>query len=128
MMKMEVRGQRKNPLMKREEVMISVDHSGKATPQRAELIEEVAKKLKASKDLIIVDKIFSASGRSESSVKVLVYKKKEDIPKGKLDKMGAKLEKTAKKKGAQAAEKPAEEKPGKPEEVPTVPAGKEGKD
>lgn len=109
--KMEIVDQKKNPLMKREEVVFSLEHKGKATPSRMDMIKEIASKLNVKEDLLIIDRIISAKGNSKSSVKVLTYKKADDIPKGKLDKMKARLEK-AKKKAAEAKpeKKPAEAK------------------
>jgi ribosomal protein S24E len=109
-MKMEAKERKKNAPMKREEVMFSVNHEGKATPSRADLLKEVASKLKVKDELLIIDKIFSTSGKSESEVTVLVYKKKDDIPKGKLEKMKRRMEKKKKKPAEEPkpAEKPAE--------------------
>lgn len=117
--KMEIVDQKKNPLMKREEVVFSLEHKGKATPSRMDMIKEIASKLNVKEDLLIIDRIISAKGNSKSSVKVLTYKKADDIPKGKLDKMKARLEK-AKKKAAEA----------KPEKKPTETKeeAKEGKE
>ena len=116
-MKMEVKEEKKNPLMKREEILMRVEHEGMATPSRKDMIEEVAKKLKADKDIIIIDKIFSASGISRSRVKVHVYRKKEDIPKDKLEKMKVKFEKAAKKQAGKEEAKPAEAAPEAPGEA-----------
>lgn len=117
--KMEIVDQKKNPLMKREEVVFSLEHKGKATPSRMDMIKEIASKLNVKEDLLIIDKIISASGDSKSSVKVLTYKKAGDIPKGKLDKMKARLEKVKKK----AAEAKPEKKPAEAKEE-----AKEGKE
>jgi ribosomal protein S24E len=108
-MKVEIKDKKNNPIMKREEVMFSVEHDKKATPSRRELIKEIVDKLKSKEDLVIVDKIFSAKGRCMSNVAVLVYKKKDDIPKGKLEKMKRRMEKSAKKEKPKAEAKPIEE-------------------
>ncbi|MFC2144045.1 hypothetical protein ACFLQO_01620 [Candidatus Aenigmatarchaeota archaeon] len=143
-MKIEIKGERKNPLMKREEVTIRAEHSGKATPSRKDLLKEVATRLKSNEDLIIIDKIFSAKGRCQSDITVLVYKKKDDIPKDKLEKMKRRLEKKKKpgeeepapteakpaesaEKPVEGEEKPAETKEEKPAEPETKPDEKEEK-
>lgn len=110
-MKMEAKERKKNAPMKREEVIFSVNHERKATPSRADLLKEVASKLKVKDDLLIIDKIFNTTGKPESEVTVLVYKKKDDIPKGKLEKMKRRMEKKKKKPAEEPkpAEKPAEE-------------------
>jgi len=118
-MKLDIIERKENPLMKREEIWVGVEHLGAATPKRAELLEGTVKVLKAKKELVIIDKIFSERGKGGSKVKVLVYKNEKDIPKDKAEKMKRRLEK--KKAGAAApaeaapAEKPAESE-AKPEE------------
>ncbi len=108
-MKLDVREKKSNPLMKREEVWVSVEHLEAPTPKRAELLEGAVKLLKTKKELVIIDKIFSERGRGGSEVKVLVYKSEKDIPKDKAEKMKRRM---GKKKAAPAeaapAEKPAE--------------------
>jgi len=110
MMKMEILEHKKNPLMKREEVVFSVDHDGKATPSRKDLLKEIAKRLKAKEDLLIIDRIFTSAGDSKSSMKVLVYKKPGDIPKGKLEKMKARMERKKEPKPEKEEAKPEEKK------------------
>ena len=79
-MKIEIKEQKKNPLLKREEVSVSIEHPGKATPSRREILPELAKVLKSNEDLIIIDKIFSVHGMNVSEARLLVYKKKDEIP------------------------------------------------
>lgn len=93
-------------MMKREEFMISLEHTGKATPSRHEMLPEVSKLTKTDKDLIIIDKIFSMHGKSESKIKVFAYESKSDIPKEKLEKMQRRMKK---KKGAAEGEAAKEE-------------------
>lgn len=126
---------KKNPLMKREEVSAVYEHSGKPTPTRDEILPNLEKSLKAGKDLILIDKIFSIKGKGESRLKVLLYSKKEDIPKDKVEA----IKKRAEKKKAKKEEAPAQEaKPevkgegkapeeGKPEEKKAETGEKEGK-
>lgn len=131
-MKIEILEHKKNPLMKREEAWVSVEHPGGATPRRAEILAGLAKKLGAKPELVIIDKIFSETGKALTRVRVQVYKSKEGIPKFKLEKMERRMKKAEKKKEEKPAppaeakpaeapkeEKPAEEKPkeeAKPEE------------
>ena len=106
----ELAGKKENPLMKREEISIMIYHSGKPTPNRESILETVSGLLKANKDLIIIDRVYSKSGMAATETKVLLYKKKEDIPQGKLDKM------KKKKKPKEEAKQPE----AKEEEKPTV--------
>ncbi len=98
-----IESHRKNPLLKREEAWIVVEHEGKATPKRAGVIEEVSKAMKADKQLVIIDKIFSREGKASSRARVFVYAKKEDIPAAKAEKMKRRME-IAKKEEAAPAE------------------------
>jgi ribosomal protein S24E len=62
-----------------------------------DILKQIVNKLKVDEDLIIVDKIFTAKGDTKTTVKALIYKKKDDIPKGKMEKMQKRME-TKKKK------------------------------
>lgn len=70
------------------------------------MLEALSAHIKAQKEHIIVDKVFNFPGRGMSRAKVLVYKKVEDIPKGKLEKMQGRMK--AKKQGEAAAEEKKE--------------------
>jgi ribosomal protein S24E len=105
-MKLETVEHKKNVLMGRDEYLLSLEHSGKATPSRLEILKELASTLEASEDTIIIDKIWTKTGLSVSDLKVLVYKKKDDIPSYKAEKM---KRRTFKKKDAE--EPAAEAKP-----------------
>lgn len=112
-MALKVTEEKKNPLLKRKEAWMHLEHTGKPTPARKDLIKDAAKALKAKEDLIIIDKIFSEKGKGATKVKALVYSKKDDIPKALADKMERRL--GLKKEGEE--EKPAESAPSeKPEE------------
>ncbi|MBN2042420.1 MAG: hypothetical protein JW754_01290 [Candidatus Aenigmarchaeota archaeon] len=123
MMKFEIKEQKSNPLLKRDEVEVIVDHAGSSTPSRMEIMDAASKELKVNKDLVLVDKIFSIKGKGTSKVKFLVYKKKEDVPKEKLEGIEKRLEKVRKKaKAAATEEKPAEAgEEAKPEEKREAP-------
>jgi ribosomal protein S24E len=114
-MKFEIKDRKRNPLMKREEAMISIEHSDKATPNRKQILDEASKLFKVRPDAIIIDRIITQGGRPRSDVKVLVYSKKEYIPAWRLAKMEQRM---AKKKEEKPPEAPPAEKPEeKPEEA-----------
>jgi len=129
-MKTEIDTQKENPLMKRKEFWLKLEHEGKPTPGRKEILPEVAKIVKSKEDLIIIDKIFSFGGRSISKVKVFVYTKTEEMPKDKVEKMQNRVNKKKPEaegeaapagdaKPAETAEKPKEEgKSEAPKEAP----------
>ncbi len=118
-MKLDVLEHKKNPLMHREEILVGLDHSGKPTPNRKDIMSELVKKLKTKEDLIIIDKIFTTTGKSASEARVLVYKKPGDIPKYKIEKMKRRMEKKKKEKPAPKPEEKKEEaKPAEGEAKP----------
>lgn len=116
-MDMKIINQKENPLLNRKEVMIEVTHLGTSTPLRNQLIAGVAKSVKTSEDLVIINKIITKKGSASCEAKVLVYKKKEDIPKELLEKQTRRLAKakSAKKEAKEEGDKPAEDSK---EEVP----------
>jgi ribosomal protein S24E len=118
-MKLEIRERKKNPLMKREGVVIAIGHEGKATPDRKSLLNEVAKLLKARPEGIIIDRIITPGGRASSEARVLAYSRKDDVPAWRLKKMEQRLTKAQKKAEKKAAEgKPAGKGPEEKEEAP----------
>ena len=97
-MSLKIIEQKKNLLMKREEVKAVVEHAGKPTPARSELMVSLESVLKTDKELIFIDRIFTEAGKGHSSLKVFVYAKKEDVHKHDTEKAGKKSK--AKAKGA----------------------------
>jgi ribosomal protein S24E len=134
MMTVKVLERKKNPLMKREEVNAIYEHAGKPTPTRDVILPHLEKSLKADKDLILIDKIFSINGKGESRLKVLVYSKKEDVPRDKAEIIKKRAEKRKKEappaQEAKPEEKPAEkgEKPREGKGEPSKEENKEGKE
>jgi len=111
-MKFEVIEHRKNPLIKRDEFMVSVEHSGNPTPSRNEMMAPLAKELKVEKDLLMIDEVMSSKGLHKSKIKAFAYHKKEDMPKGRLEVLKKRVEK-GKKAGAEGAAAPAPAAPEK---------------
>jgi ribosomal protein S24E len=143
-MKFDIKGKNKNPLMKRDEIVVSIDHAGKATPNRILVLSEIAKLVKSNPENIIIDRIITPGGSTVSEVKVFSYSKKDDIPGWRLKKMEQRASKIKGKpkeepKPAPVSEpksdgEPAEEtkkeprEGGKPAESPReAPAGDAGK-
>jgi ribosomal protein S24E len=125
-MTVKVLEQKKNPLLKREEVRATLEHQGKPTPSREEMLPILERLLKTKRELILIDKIFSVKGKGESLLKIFTYSKKEDIPEDKkgmiekrMERKKEKGEKTeeAKPEGEKEAQKKGEgEKEGEPED------------
>ena len=106
-MEIEVVKTKENPLLERQEVEVLIKHNSKATPKRADLLVELAKKLKTEQDVLIVETIKTHKGQAHTIGRVLIYEKKESVPKAKLEKMQNRI--TKKKKG-EAPAAPAKKK------------------
>lgn len=76
-MKIEIKSEKKNPLLKRTEIHFEVSHAGEATPKKAAVLEELAKITKAKKDTIVLDTLESAFGQGVSEGYAKVYESKE---------------------------------------------------
>ncbi len=96
-MDIEIIKTKENPLLERQEVEVLIKHDTKATPKRADLLVELASKLKTEQELLILETIKTEKGRAYSKGRVLIYEKKESVPKDKLEKMQNRI--TKKKKG-----------------------------
>ena len=88
---MEVLKKTDNKLMGREELKILVSHENKATPKRAEMASELAKKFGIAEELIVVDKMDTGRGSNQSVLSVQIYRDKKSILKQKLAKMDTRL-------------------------------------
>ena len=95
-----------NNLLKRKEVEVEIQHIGKSTPSRKELVAELAKQLSGSEDTIIVKKIHGSNTVGHSVVQTFLYNKKEDVPKSLSDFMDVRIS-GKKPKSQEAAAKPA---------------------
>jgi ribosomal protein S24E len=78
-MKIEIVEKNKNPLLKRDEIELKIEHEG-PTPSRTALLTEIAKELKVDQKHIIINKILKQSGLKMVKVKAELYKNVEDIP------------------------------------------------
>ena len=70
---MEIAEKNDNPLLQRQEVQIVIRHENKGTPQRKEVIQNLSDKLKAKKDLIIIDHLKNKYGKMETQGYVKIY-------------------------------------------------------
>ncbi len=86
-MEFKIVDKKENPLLKREEADVKILGDKPSTPSRKEILIEASKTLGLPEDLIIVDKISTWRGKKEATAKLLIYSKKEEIPKYKIKKM-----------------------------------------
>ena len=118
---MKVLKQEKSKLLPRLDVVAIENHVDKRTPSVNEVKDGLSKLLKADKELILIDHIYSDFGAGNSKIVAYVYDSKEVmdkiIKKGKKQKEAeAKAAEDAKKAAEEA--KKAEEEPKAAEEAP----------
>ena len=77
-MQLEILQRKENPLLKRVEVTFKATHKAEPTPTRDALRAFLAKELKATKDIVVVDYQASTFGRYETVGAAKVYKSKEE--------------------------------------------------
>src|SRR6058998_3016823 len=77
-MQLEVLQRKENPLLKRIEVTFKATHKAEPTPTRDALRAFLAKELKATKDIVVIDFQASTFGRYETVGAAKVYKTKEE--------------------------------------------------
>jgi len=76
-MKVQIITEKENPLLKRKEVIISIDYDGGATPSKAELQKMVAEQLKANIENIEIAKILSEIGIPRGKAWVRIWQEKK---------------------------------------------------
>ena len=73
-MELEIAEKNDNPLLHRQEVQIVIRHENDSTPKRSEVIQNLSEKMKAKKDLIIIDHLKNKYGKMESQGYAKIYK------------------------------------------------------
>jgi small subunit ribosomal protein S24e len=83
-MELEINSKKNNPLFNRTEIRFTIIHKGEGTPNREIIRSELAEKLNAKKENIIINNINSSFGVQQSTGYAKVYsspKKSEDLEK-----------------------------------------------
>lgn len=75
-MEMIIVEEKENPFFNRIDIKLRLKHEGIATPSKAELVKELAKKYEVNESQVIIDYIFSVRGIGESFTKVKILKEK----------------------------------------------------
>ena len=116
-MEVQIDSKKNNPLLNRTEVYFTVKHVGEKTPNREIVRNELAEKLNAKKETIVVNSIRPGFGTNETTGYAKVYSSSQNakeleethiLIRNKLIE-GKKKEKTSEKKPAEA-KKPTAEK------------------
>jgi len=116
-MEIEIDSKKNNPLFDRTEVHFTIQHEGEKTPNREIIRSELAEKLNAKKENIIINDIQSSSGIQKSIGYAKIYssvKKAEEMERKHI----LKRNKISGKKEKKEGEKKPEEKPVTAEEPP----------
>jgi len=133
-MEIEIYSKKNNPLLNRTEVHFTIQHEGEKTPNREIIRSELAEKLNAKKENVIINDIQSSSGIQKSMGYAKIYsslKKAEELERKHIlirNKISVKKEKTEEEKTETSKEppkeeeKPAEEKPAEEKQAVEKPA------
>ena len=78
---MKVLEEKKNDLLNRKEVKISLEFAGQKTPSQVEVIKQAAGLLKTKEDLIYVDEIKQMFGNASGYANLFVYDTKANLDK-----------------------------------------------
>ena len=101
-MKFEILSEKENPLMKRREMIFSLDYEGKSTASKEELKKSIAEQFKVDLEKVDVSKILSEVGKSRGQAWIKIYEGKVPVRK--------KKEKGEKGGGGKEGEKAKEQK------------------
>ncbi|MFC1730496.1 30S ribosomal protein S24e [candidate division KSB1 bacterium] len=118
-MKLEIKKERDTPLLSRKRVTLMAEYEG-ATPSRLDVKKEVAKKVSAKENLVIIKHIYTRFGSQKSKIIAHVYSDEAEMKKLENDSLLVKHSPKKKKEGegAEAEAKPeapkAEEKKEEP--------------
>ncbi|MFH1473503.1 MAG: hypothetical protein ABIE55_01280 [Candidatus Aenigmatarchaeota archaeon] len=96
-MKCKVLNEKENPMLKRKEIMVSLDYDGGSTTSKADLQKLLSEQLNASIESVEISKILSETGRTGGKAWVKVWQEKK-VP----------IYSETKKKGEKTEEKPQE--------------------
>lgn len=126
-MEIEIDSKKNNPLFNRTEVRFTIIHTSEGTPNREIIRSELAEKLNAKKENIIINSINSSFGIQQSTGYAKIYtspKKSEELERKYILKRNKATGKQQKKK---EEKKESEEKPEPPKEGEKSAEGKEEK-
>ncbi|MFQ6009820.1 MAG: hypothetical protein ACE5J7_01740 [Candidatus Aenigmatarchaeota archaeon] len=130
-MKIEIKQEKENPVLKRKEIRARIDYGGGATPSKAEMQVAIATEMKVAPEKVEISRIISDSGLPAGTIwaKIWEEKKVEIYTKAKEEKPAEEKPVEAPKEEAPKEEKPAEApreaKPEAPKEEPKAEEKKE---
>ena len=78
-MELEITEQNDNPLLNRQEVKVVIKHNEDSTPRRNQVIKNLSEQLKTKRELVIIDHLKNAYGKTETHGYVKIYSDKESL-------------------------------------------------
>jgi len=104
-MKVQVVNERENPLLKRKELLLSIDYEGGATPSKADLQKFLSEQLNTSIENLEISKVLSEVGKPKGKAWIKIWQEKKVPIYSEIEK-----EKKAPKKEEKPKEKPEKQK------------------
>jgi small subunit ribosomal protein S24e len=123
-MEIEIQSKIDNLLLGRTEIRFVILHEGEGTPKRELVRSELAEKLNANKETIMVDHMKSSFGSRKTIGYAKVYKSVQDAKAGEADPILKRNGLGTKKKSKKEASKDGGEKKEAPKEKPQKPEPK----
>jgi len=80
-MKLEITEQNDNPLLSRQEIKVVIKHSEDSTPRRNQVIKNISEQLKTNRELVIIDHLKNAYGKTETHGYAKVYSDRDSLTK-----------------------------------------------
>ena len=80
-MELEITEQNDNPLLNRQEIKVVIKHSESSTPRRNQVIKNISEQLKTNRELVIIDHLKNAYGKTETHGYAKIYSDKESLSK-----------------------------------------------
>ena len=78
-MELEITEQNDNPLLNRQEIKVVIKHNENSTPRRNQVIKSLSEQLKAKRELVIIDHLKNAYGKTETHGYAKIYSDKESL-------------------------------------------------
>ena len=80
-MELEITEQNDNPLLSRQEIKVVIKHSEDSTPRRNQVIKNISEQLKTNRELVIIDHLKNAYGKTETHGYAKVYSDRDSLTK-----------------------------------------------
>ena len=80
-MELEITEQNDNPLLSRQEIKVVIKHSEDSTPRRNQVIKNISDQLKTNRELVIIDHLKNAYGKTETHGYAKVYSDRDSLTK-----------------------------------------------